>query len=258
MPLNAKERFTALQSGEVDILSRNTTWTATRDNSLGLTFPGTVNYYDGQGFLINKSLGVSSATELDGATICIQAGTTTELNLADYFRAQGMSYTPITFDTSPQTIGGFEAGRCDVLTSDQSQLYSLRTKLPDPSAAEVLPEVISKEPLGPVVRQGDEQWLKIVRWVHYAQLNAEELGVTSANVSDDNSNPAVERLVGKTGDFGQMLGLSNVWAANVIRQVGNYGEVFERNVGLNTPLAIARGLNDLWTRGGLQYGPPIR
>ena len=258
VPLNAKERFTALQSGEVDILSRNTTWTATRDNSLGLTFPGTVNYYDGQGFLINKSLGVSSATELDGATICIQAGTTTELNLADYFRAQGMSYTPITFDTSPQTIGGFEAGRCDVLTSDQSQLYSLRTKLPDPSAAEVLPEVISKEPLGPVVRQGDEQWLKIVRWVHYAQLNAEELGVTSANVSDDNSNPAVERLVGKTGDFGQMLGLSNVWAANVIRQVGNYGEVFERNVGLNTPLAIARGLNDLWTRGGLQYGPPIR
>jgi len=258
VPLNAKERFTALQSGEVDILSRNTTWTATRDNSLGLTFPGTVNYYDGQGFMVNKSLGVASATELDGATICIQAGTTTELNLADYFRAQGMSYTPITFDTSPQTIGGFEAGRCDVLTSDQSQLYSLRTKLPDPGAAEVLSEVISKEPLGPVVRQGDEQWLKVVRWVHYAQLNAEELGVTSANVSDDNDNPAVERLVGKTGDFGQMLGLSNVWAANVIRQVGNYGEVFERNVGKDTPLAISRGLNDLWTRGGLQYGPPIR
>lgn len=282
VPLTAKERFTALQSGEVDILSRNTTWTATRDNSLGLTFPGVLNYYDGQGFLVNTSLGVNSATELDGAAICIQAGTTTELNLADYFRSQGMSYTPITFDTSDQTVQGFEAGRCDVLTSDTSQLAALRTKLPDPSSAVILPEIVSKEPLGPVVRQGDEQWLKIVRWTHYAMLNAEEFGLTSANIDDAvmiadmmangsdevksvinavnhlGKNPEVQRLIGTTGDFGQMLGLDNKWAYNIVKLVGNYGEVFEANVGRNTPLQLARGVNDLWTRGGLQYGPPIR
>ncbi|KAA5604996.1 amino acid ABC transporter substrate-binding protein [Roseospira marina] len=259
VPLTAKERFTALQSGEIDILSRNTTWTLTRDSSLGLNFAG-VNYYDGQGFLVKKDLGVSSATELDGASVCIQAGTTTELNLADYFRFKGMEYSPVVFDTSDQTVQGFSAGRCDVLTSDQSQLYALRTKLDDPDSAMVLPEVISKEPLGPVVRQGDDQWFNIVKWTLFAQLNAEELGVTMDNVEDMKSsdNPSIKRLIGTDGDMGEKLGLAADWAANVVAQVGNYGEMFERNVGMDTPLQIARGLNALWTAGGIQYAPPIR
>lgn len=257
--LNAKERFTALQSGEVDMLARNTTWTATRDTSLGLTFTG-VNYYDGQGFLISKNLGVTSAKELDGATVCIQAGTTTELNLTDYFKANKMEYKPITYDTSAQTIEGFEAGRCDVLTSDASQLYGLRTTLKDPNSAMVLPEIISKEPLGPVVRQGDDKWFKIVRWSHIAMLNAEELGITSANVDEmlKSANPNVKRLLGESGNFGEFLGLDNKWAYNIIKQVGNYGEVFERNVGTGSPLGISRGLNALWKDGGIQYGAPIR
>jgi len=259
-PLTAKERFTALQSGEIDILSRNTTWTLTRDSSLGLNFAG-VNYYDGQGFLIKKSLGVKSATELDGASFCIQAGTTTELNLADYFRANNMSYTPITFDKSSETASAFDAGRCDALTSDQSQLYALRIQLKDPSSAVVLPEIISKEPLGPVVRQGDDEWFNIVRWSLYAMLNAEELGVSSKNVdklASSSKNPGIRRLLGQQGIKGKGLGLSDTWAANIIKQVGNYGESFERNVGQGSPLKIARGINALWNKGGIQYAPPIR
>ena len=258
--LTAKERFTALQSGEVDLLSRNTTWTLTRDGSLGLTFAG-VNYYDGQGFLVNKSLGVKSAKELDGAAVCIQSGTTTELNLADYFRANGaMKYTPVVFDTSDQTVKGFEAGRCDVLTSDQSQLYSLKIKLTKPEDAVVLPEVISKEPLGPAVRQGDEQWFKVVRWSLYAMLNAEEAGVTSANVDEmlKSTNPDIRRLLGLEEPKGAVLGLDDKWAYNIVKQVGNYGESFDRNVGAGSPLKIDRGINALWNKGGLMYAPPIR
>ena len=259
-PLTAKERFTALQSGEIDMLSRNTTWTLTRDTNLGLNFAG-VNYYDGQGFLVSKNLGVKSATELDGAAVCIQAGTTTELNLADYFRRHGMKYTPITFDRSEETIKAFEAGRCDVLTSDQSQLYALRIQLAKPDSATVLPEVVSKEPLGPVVRNGDEDWFKIVRWSLNAMLNAEELGITSANIDElkgSSTDPNIRRLIGLEGIKGQGLGLSDDWAYNIVKLVGNYGEVFERNVGVNTTLGIERGLNALWTNGGLMYSPPFK
>lgn len=258
-PLTAKERFTALQSGEIDVLSRNTTWTITRDASLGLNFTG-VSYYDGQGFLVKKNLGVKSALELDGAAVCIQAGTTTELNLADYFRANGMAFTPITFDTTAETAKGFDAGRCDVLTSDQSQLYALRLQLENPEGAVVLPEVISKEPLGPVVRQGDDEWFNVVKWSLFAMVNAEELGVTSDNVDDmrENGGPAVKRLLGGEGMRGDMLGLSDDWSYNIIKQVGNYGEMFERNVGSGSALEITRGLNALWTNGGLQYAPPLR
>lgn len=259
VPLTAKERWTALQSGEIDMLSRNSTWTHTRDTSLGANFAG-VNYYDGQGFMVQKELGVKSALELDGASVCIQAGTTTELNLADYFRLNKMSYKSITYDTSDQTVQGFQAGRCDILTSDQSQLYALRSKLDDPSTADVLPEVISKEPLGPVVRQGDDQWFNIVKWTLFAQVNAEEMGVNSKNVDAmlKSNNPAIQRLVGTSGDAGKKLGLGSNWAYDTIKQVGNYAEMFERNVGLNTPLKISRGLNALWSNGGLQYAPPIR
>ncbi len=259
VPLTAKERFTALQSGEIDILPRNTTWTQTRDTSLGLNFAG-VNYYDGQGFLISKDLGVSSAKELDGAAVCIQSGTTTELNLADYFRINGMKYQAVVFDTSDQTVKGFETGRCDVLTSDQSQLYALRIKLANPSKAMVLPEVISKEPLGPVVRQGDDAWFNIVKWSLFAAINAEEMGITSANVDDmkKSTNPSVGRLLGTDGGLGKNLGLSDDWAYNIIKQVGNYGEMFERNVGTGSPLNIARGINALWNQGGIMYAPPVR
>ncbi|MDV7338273.1 amino acid ABC transporter substrate-binding protein [Terasakiella sp. A23] len=259
IPLTAKERFTALQSGEIDILSRNTTWTHTRDTSLGLNFAG-VNYYDGQGFLVQKELGVKSALELDGASVCIQAGTTTELNLADYFKLNGMSFSPVVYDTSDQTVQGFAAGRCDILTSDQSQLYALRSKLDDPSKAVVLPEVISKEPLGPVVRQGDDAWFNIVKWTLFAQVNAEEFGVTSGNADEmlKSNNPNIQRLLGTSGDAGAKLGLGANWAYNAIKQVGNYGEMFDRNVGPKTPLQISRGLNALWTKGGLQYAPPVR
>ena len=259
-PLTAKERFTALQSGEIDMLPRNTTWTFTRDTSLGLNFAG-VNYYDGQGFLVTKNLGVKSALELDGASFCIQAGTTTELNLADYFRANKMQYTPITFDTSDQTVKAFEAGRCDALTSDQSQLYALRIKLENPNSAMVLPEVISKEPLGPVVRQGDDEWFNIVKWMLFALINAEELGITSANVDDmkaKSTDPNVRRLLGVEGVKGEWIGLSDDWGYNIVKQVGNYGEVFERNVGKGSALGISRGLNALWSHGGIQYAPPIR
>ncbi|MGB5867973.1 MAG: amino acid ABC transporter substrate-binding protein [Arcobacteraceae bacterium] len=258
-PLTAKERFTALQSGEIDLLSRATTWTATRDTSLGLNFAG-VNYYDGQGFLVNKNIGVNSAKELDGATICIQAGTTTELNVTDYFKANKMSYKPITYDTSGQTIEGFKSGRCDVVSSDASQLYGLVLKVEDPTSVKVLPEIISKEPLGPVVRQGDDKWFNIVKWSHIAMLNAEELGVNQTNVTSmgNTKNPNIQRLLGTSGEAGKNLGLDEKWAYNIIKNVGNYGEAFERNVGKNSPLKIDRGLNRLWNQGGIQYGAPVR
>lgn len=259
-PLTAKERFTALQSGEIDVLSRHTTWTMSRDTGMGMVFPAAVVYYDGQGFLVNKKLGVKSAKELDGATVCIQAGTTTELNLADYFRTHKMKYTPITYDKSDESAKGLEAGRCDVLTSDQSQLYAQRIKMANPDQYVVLPEVISKEPLGPVVRPGDHEWFSTVRWTHYAMLIAEEFGVTSKNVDEmkKSNNPEIRRLLGVDADFGKAIGLPQDWAYQVIKQVGNYGESFERNVGKGSPLKIERGLNALWTQGGLQYAPPIR
>lgn len=259
-PLTAKERFTALQSGEIDVLSRNTTWTMSRDTGMGMVFPAAVVYYDGQGFLVNKKLGVKSAKELDGATVCIQAGTTTELNLADYFRTHKMKYTPITYDKSDESAKGLEAGRCDVLTSDQSQLYAQRIKMANPDQYVVLPEVISKEPLGPVVRPGDHEWFSTVRWTHYAMLIAEEFGVTSKNVDEmkKSNNTEIRRLLGVDADFGKAIGLPQDWAYQVIKQVGNYGESFERNVGKGSPLKIERGLNALWTQGGLQYAPPIR
>lgn len=260
VPLTAKERFTALQSGEVDVLSRNTTWTLTRDASLGINFTGT-NYYDGQGFLVKKSLGVKSAKELNGATVCVLAGTTTELNLADYFRRKGMTYKPVVFDTSDQTVQAFNSNRCDVLTSDQSQLYALRTKLPNPSAAEVLPDVISKEPLGPAVRQGDDEWFNIVKWVLFLQINAEEKGITSKNVDElkkTSKDPAVQRILGVASDMGEKLHLPADFGYQVLKQVGNYGEMFERNVGSGSHLHIRRGLNRLWSEGGILYAPPER
>lgn len=258
-PLTAKERFTALQSGEIDILSRNTTWTLTRDTSLGLNFTGT-NYYDGQGFLVSKALGVDDAEQLDGATVCIQAGTTTELNLADYFRTKGMKFNPLVFDTSEQTVSGFAAGRCDVLTSDRSQLAALRSKLEDPGSAVILPNIISKEPLGPVVRQGNDQWFNIVKWALYVQINAEELGITQDNVTEMKSseNPEIQRLLGTTGDMGEKLGLPADFGFRIIQTVGNYGEMYDRNVGPDTPLGLDRGLNALWSDGGIMYAPPVR
>ncbi|MEM6464043.1 MAG: amino acid ABC transporter substrate-binding protein [Pseudomonadota bacterium] len=258
-PLSAKERFTALQSGDVDLLSRNTTWTMSRDTSLGLNF-SVVNYYDGQGFMVRKDLGVTSALQLSGASICTNTGTTTELNVADYFRANNMEYELVAFEKADEVVAAYDAGRCDVYTTDQSGLYAQRLKLTDPAEHVVLPEIISKEPLGPVVRQGDDEWLNVVKWTHFAMLNAEELGVTAANVDEmkDSNNPAIKRLLGTEGEFGSAIGLSNDWAYNIIKNVGNYGESFDRNVGPDTPLAISRGVNAQWSQGGLQYGPPIR
>ena len=258
-PLSAKERFTALQSGDVDVLSRNTTWTMSRDTALGLNF-SVVNYYDGQGFMVRKDLGVNSALELSGASICTNTGTTTELNVADYFRANNMEYELVAFEKADEVVAAYDAGRCDVYTTDQSGLYAQRLKLTDPAAHIVLPEIISKEPLGPVVRQGDDQWLNIIKWTHFAMLNAEELGVTQANVDEmkNSDNPSIKRLLGTEGEFGGAIGLGNDWAYNIIKAVGNYGETFDRNVGPDTPLAISRGVNAQWNKGGLQYGPPIR
>lgn len=257
-PLTAKERFTALSSGEVDILSRNTTHTLHRDTALGINFTY-YNYIDGQGFLVRKDLGVSSATELDGAAVCVQQGTTTELNLADYFRANNMNFTPVGYDTSVQTREGFDGGSCDVLTSDKSQLAAIRTELKDPDGAVILPETISKEPLGPVVRQGDDQWFNVVKWVLYAVINADEMGVSSSNVDDmkGGDNPNVARLLGTEGEMGQDLGLSADWAYNAIKQVGNYDEMYQRNV---APLGLERAgsVNALWNKGGVLYAPPVR
>jgi general L-amino acid transport system substrate-binding protein len=259
-PLTAKERFTALQSGEVDVLSRNTTWTLTRDSALGLEFTG-VTYYDGQGFMAPASLGVKSALELDGASVCVQPGTTTELNLADYFRANNMSYEPVVIERLEEVRTAYDQGRCDVYTTDQSGLYAERTVLTNPDDHIILPEVISKEPLGPVVRQGDSEWADVIRWTLYAMLEAEEFGIDSQNVDDQkatSTNPGVRRLLGVEGDMGKNLGLAPEWSYNVIKQVGNYSEIFEANVGQGTPLKIARGLNALWTEGGLQYAMPLR
>ena len=258
-PLSAKERFTALQSSEVDILSRNTTWTMSRDTALGLNFAG-VNYYDGQGFMVRKELGVTSALELSGAAVCTNTGTTTELNVADYFRANNMTYEIVAFEKADEVVAAYDAGRCDVYTTDASGLYAQRLKLTNPDDHIVLPEIISKEPLGPVVRQGDDTWFNITKWVHFAMVNAEELGVTSANVDEmrGSDNPAIKRLLGTEGAFGEAIGLSNDWAYQAIKHVGNYGEVFDRNVGPDTPLGISRGLNALWSDGGIQYAPPIR
>jgi len=260
-PLSAKERFTALSSGEVDILSRNTTWTMTRDTQLGLNFAG-VNYYDGQGMMVPSELGVTSATELDGASICTNTGTTTELNITDYFRANNMSFELVAFEKADEVVAAYDSGRCQVYTTDRSGLAAQRLKLADPEAHTVLPEVISKEPLGPVVRQGDDTWFNIVKWTLNAMINAEELGVTSANAADmtGSDNPNIKRLLGSEGTFGEQLGLPNDWAMQVISQVGNYGESYEANVGANTPLKLARegSVNALWTNGGLIYAPPIR
>jgi general L-amino acid transport system substrate-binding protein len=259
-PLSAKQRFTSLQSGELDILSRNTTWTQSRDAGLGINFAGTI-YYDGQGFMVRKKLGLKSARELDGATVCINAGTTTELNAADYFRTHRMKFTAVTFEKSDETVAAYDAGRCDAYTTDQSGLYAQRVKLKAPDEHVILPEIISKEPLGPAVRQDDDQWFNIVRWTLFALVNAEELGVAAANVEDmkaKSTNPDVRRLLGVEGEMGKNLGLPNEWAYNIVKRVGNYGEVFDRNLGDRTPLKIARGLNQLWTKGGVMYAPPIR
>ncbi|MEP3264519.1 MAG: amino acid ABC transporter substrate-binding protein [Hyphomicrobiales bacterium] len=258
-PLSAKERFTALSSGEIDVLSRNTTWTATRDTQLGLNFAG-VNYYDGQGFLVRKDLGINSALELNGASVCTNTGTTTELNVTDYFTSNKMEYELVAFEKADEVVAAYDSKRCDVYTTDASALYAQRLKLNDPSAHVVLPEIISKEPLGPVVRQGDDQWFNIVRWTVFAMINAEELGVSSKNVADMKSsdNPAIKRLLGVEGTFGEGLGIGNDWAANIISKVGNYGESFETHVGPKTSLGIARGVNALWSKGGIQYAPPIR
>lgn len=262
-PLSAKERFTALQSGEVDILSRNTTWTINRDTALGLNFIG-VTYYDGQGFMINakKLPGVNSALQLSGAAVCVQSGTTTELNLADYFKANKMEYNPVVFEKLEEVNAAYDAGRCDVYTTDQSGLYGIRLTLGAPADHVVLPEIISKEPLGPAVRQGDDQWYHIVKWTYFALLDAEELGITKANVDEmkASESPEIKRVLGQEADtkIGTDLGVSNDWVINIVKAVGNYGEMFERNVGSGSPLKIARGINALWTKGGLQYAPPIR
>ena len=259
VPLSAKERFTAIQSGEVDILARNTTWSMHRDTALGVDFRA-VNYYDGQGFMVRQDLGVSSALELDGASLCTNQGTTTELNAADYFRANKMEYEIVAFEKADEAVAAYNSGRCDAYTTDHSALYAQRLKLTDPQAHIVLPEIISKEPLGPAVRQGDNVWGDIIACVHYATVAAEELGVTSKNISTqgNSGNPSIKRLLGKDGTFGANLGIPADWAFQAVKQVGNYGEIFERNVGINTPLGIKRGYNALWTDGGLQYAPPIR
>jgi general L-amino acid transport system substrate-binding protein len=259
VPLTAKDRFTALQSGEVDVLARNTTWTSSRDTSLGLNFTG-VNYYDGQGFMVRKSLKVNSALELNGASICVQQGTTTELNLADYFRAHNMQLKTVTFATANEALKAYDAGRCDSYTTDASGLYSERLRVANPADHIVLPEIISKEPLGPAVRHGDDQWFDVVKWTLFAMINGEELGLSQKTIDQQMSstNPEIKRFVGTEGNFGEQLGLPKDWATQIIKQVGNYGEVFDRNVGAGSPLKIDRGLNRLWTKGGIQYAPPIR
>jgi general L-amino acid transport system substrate-binding protein len=262
-PTTAKERFTALQSGEIDLLSRNTTWTLSRDTALGFNFAG-VNYYDGQGFMINakKLPGVNSALQLSGASVCVQTGTTTELNLADYFNANTMEYNPVVFEKLDEVNAAYDSGRCDVYTTDQSGLYAIRLTLAAPDDHVVLPEIISKEPLGPAVRQGDDQWFDIVKWTLNAMIISEELGITQANVEEmkSSANPEIKRVLGQEADskLAADLGLSNDWVVNIVKAVGNYGESFERNIGAGSPLKIARGLNQLWSKGGILYAPPIR
>lgn len=259
VPLSAKERFTALQSGEVDVLSRNTTWTFSRDNSLGLEFVG-VNYYDGQGFMVRKELGVKSAKELNGAAVCTNTGTTTELNVADYFRGNKMEYKVVAFEKADEVVAAYDSGRCDVYTTDRSGLAAQRTKLKDPDAHVVLPDIISKEPLGPAVRHGDNQWGDIVRWSLNTMIIAEELGVHSGNVDEmkNSDNPEIKRMLGMEANFGEQLGLSQDFAYNIIKNVGNYAQSYNANVGPNTPLKLDRGLNALWNNGGILYAPPFR
>ncbi|MBC2713002.1 MAG: amino acid ABC transporter substrate-binding protein [Desulfosarcina sp.] len=258
-PLTAKTRFTALQSGEIDVLTRNCTQTLGRDTALGLDFCQ-VNYYDGQGFLVTKKLGVKSAKELEGASVCVLPGTTTELNVADYFRANGMKMKPVVIENTAELAKAFFAGRCDCLTSDASQLAGTRAVAPNPKDYMILPEIISKEPLAPVVRHGDNQWKDIVNYSVLAMINAEELGITSKNIDDmlKSKDPKIMRFLGVTEGNGKALGLDEKFAYNIIKKIGNYGEVFERNVGVNTPLGIERGLNALWTDGGLMYSPPFK
>ena len=258
-PLTAQERFTALSAGEIDVLSRTTTWTMSRDTQLGISFVGTM-YYDGQGFLVRKADGIASAKDLSGAAVCIESGTTTELNAADYFASNNMEFNTVVFVDQDEVVKAYQDGRCDVYTTDSSALASERTKFAVPDDHIILPEIISKEPLGPVVRQGDELWFKIARWTYFALLEAEELGVTQANVDEmlGSDNPAVKRLLGVEGDFGTALGLTKDWAYQIIKHVGNYGESFERHVGPNTAIGLERGLNALWKDGGLQYPMPIR
>jgi general L-amino acid transport system substrate-binding protein len=257
VPNTAVQRFPMLQSGEVDMLARNTTWTLSRETSLGLAFAG-INFYDGQGFMVRRSSNITSARQLDGATVCVQPGTTTELNLADYFRTNGMRFTPVVIENVEEIRAAFLSGRCDVYTNDASSLASFRAMQRNPDDFVLLPEIISKEPLGPVVRKGDWRFFDIVRWSLFAQIAAEELGVTSANVEElarTSTNPDIQRLLGRSGDLGRSMGLNNDWALQIIRQVGNYGEMYERNI---TPIGIPRGVNNLWTKGGLHYAPPIR
>jgi general L-amino acid transport system substrate-binding protein len=257
-PLSTKDRFTALQSGEIDILTRNTTWTLDRDTKLGFNFVGTT-YYDGQGFMVKKSMKINSALELSGASVCTQTGTTTELNLADYFRNNKMKYEVVAFATADETIKAYESGRCDVFTTDASQLYAQRLKFANPDDI-VLPEIISKEPLGPVVRQGDDQWFDIAKWTFFAMLNAEELGINSKNVEEmkKSSSPEIKRVLGIEGNLGEGLGLTNDWVVRIVSKVGNYAEIYDRNLGAGSKLKIERGVNRLWNKGGIQYAPPIR
>ncbi len=258
-PLNAKERFTALQSGEVDLLSRNTTWTMSRDTSLGLAFAG-VSYYDGQSFMVRKSANVAKAADLAGASICVQTGTTNELNLADFFATRGLTYRPVVFEGKVEAVAAYVSGRCDAYTTDASGLYSERLRVPSPDEHTILPDLISKEPLGPAVRQGDAAWGNVVRWALFAWIGAEELGVNQANADDMRNapNPEIRRMLGSEGEFGKGAGLPADWAYKIIKAVGNYGESFERNLGQGSRLKIERGSNRLWTKGGLHYAPPIR
>ncbi|MDH5528847.1 MAG: amino acid ABC transporter substrate-binding protein [Paracoccaceae bacterium] len=260
VPTTGQTRFTALSSGEVDVLARNTTWTYSRDTDLKLTFVG-VNYYDGQGFMVNKSLGVTSAKELDGATVCIQTGTTTELNLADFFKANNMTYKPVAIETNAEGEQQYGAGACDTYTTDASGLAATRASFADPENHIVLPEIISKEPLGPLVRHGDDQWADIARWTLNALIAAEEFGITSANADElakGTDNPEINRILGTEGDLGAMVGLDAQWALRAIKNAGNYGEIFAANIGESTPIGLARGLNAQWTQGGLLYTPPFR
>ncbi|WP_394061912.1 amino acid ABC transporter substrate-binding protein [Alcaligenes sp. WGS1538] len=258
-PLTTQQRFTALQSGEVDVLTRNTTATIARDTTLGLMSAG-VNYYDSQGIMVKKALGVKSAKELDGAAVCVQPGTTTELNLADWFRSQNIKFNPVVINNPEEAMRSFTSGRCDAFTTDKSQLASMRAAQASPDDFDILPEDLSKEPLGPMVRQGDDEWFTLVRWTLNAMLEAEEYGITSANVDEKakSDNPNVQRILGVSGELGKGLKLDNKWAYNIIKQVGNYGESFERNLGKNTPLKLERGLNAQWRDGGLMYGWPVR
>lgn len=258
-PLSAKDRFTALQTGEIDVLSRNTTWTLSRDTSLGMNFVGTT-YYDGQGFMVRSSLKVKSAKDLNGASICTQTGTTTELNAADFFRSNNLKYEIVAFANNDEAVKAYDSGRCEAFTSDASQLYSIRLKLTNAADHVILPEIISKEPLGPLVRHGDDQWYDVASWTRNAMLQAEEFGLTSKNVDEGlkSTNPDVKRFLGTEGNLGEMLGLSKDWAYKIVKTVGNYGESYDRNVGKDSQLKINRGLNELWSKGGLQYAPPAR